>query len=41
MMEGNSQCPKCGYLMTSLQACHLRCENCGAELTCSDKGLYW
>jgi hypothetical protein len=27
--------------MIAIQACHLRCNNCGAELTCSDKGHFW
>jgi len=34
-------CPRCRFKMTSIQACHLRCSNCGAELTCSDKGNFW
>jgi hypothetical protein len=41
MNEWSCQCPRCGHVMTRLQTCHLRCKNCGAELTCSDKGLYW
>ncbi|MGB7952698.1 MAG: hypothetical protein WCF23_01855 [Candidatus Nitrosopolaris sp.] len=43
--EGDSgkevECPRCRFKMTSIQPCHLRCENCGAELTCSDKGSFW
>ena len=27
--------------MIAIQVCHLRCNNCGAELTCSDKGHFW
>ena len=34
-------CPICKNKMISLQTCHLRCNNCGAELTCSDKGYFW
>ncbi|HET8856187.1 MAG TPA: hypothetical protein VFM28_01540 [Nitrososphaeraceae archaeon] len=34
-------CPICKNKMSSIQACHLRCNNCGAELTCSDKGYFW
>ncbi|HSF00039.1 MAG TPA: hypothetical protein VLA48_04010 [Nitrososphaeraceae archaeon] len=34
-------CPICKNKMTYLQPCHLRCDNCGAELTCSDKGYFW
>jgi len=29
-------CEKCGEEMEELQVCHLRCPNCGNELTCSD-----
>jgi transcription elongation factor Elf1 len=35
------ECPRCGHIMTNIQSCHLRCDNCGAELTCSDKGGFW
>ena len=35
------ECPRCGFIMAHIQACHLRCPNCGAELTCSDKGMFW
>lgn len=34
-------CPTCENIMSNLQSCHLRCNNCGAELTCSDKGFIW
>jgi len=30
------ECPTCGFTMKKLQACHLRCPNCGAERTCGD-----
>ena len=30
------QCLRCGHEMESLQACHTRCANCGAERDCSD-----
>gem|GEM_PF-1341471 len=45
--EGNSnadseiECPRCGFMMAHIQTCHLRCNNCGAEMTCSDKGSVW
>ena len=29
-------CFQCGFLMEELQACHLRCPNCGAHMDCSD-----
>jgi len=29
-------CLQCGEEMDKIQECHLRCTNCGAELTCSD-----
>lgn len=29
-------CPTCDYEMISIQACHEKCFNCGAELVCSD-----
>ena len=35
------ECPRCGFTMTPIQVCHLRCQNCGNELTCSDKGSFW
>ena len=34
-------CPICEQKMIPIQACHLRCNNCGSELTCSDKGHFW
>jgi transcription elongation factor Elf1 len=37
----NVKCPRCNEVMSSLQACHLICKNCGAHLDCSDKGSYW
>ena len=39
--EEERRCFRCGFAMFSIQSCHLRCENCGSELTCSDKGLFW
>lgn len=35
------KCLRCGFTMINIQSCHLRCENCGSELTCSDKGSFW
>ena len=35
------ECPRCGQLMISIQACHLLCTRCGANLDCSDKGTVW
>ena len=34
-------CPICDNIMEHLQTCHLRCMNCGAELTCDEKGTTW
>jgi len=34
-------CPRCDNEMISINTCHLRCNKCGAELTCSDKGQFW
>ena len=34
-------CPLCGNRMVFLQACHLRCNNCGSELSCEDMGWFW
>lgn len=34
-------CPRCGFEMKHLQACHMICPNCGAHLDCSEKGLTW
>ena len=39
--EKNIECLRCGFIMTYIQTCHVRCDNCGAELTCSDKGSFW
>ncbi len=36
-MMANPICIRCGTEMTPIQACHERCDNCGAELTCSDE----
>ena len=35
------ECPRCGRRMISIQACHLLCTRCGANLDCSDKGTFW
>ena len=35
------ECPRCGERMISIQACHLLCPRCGANLDCSDKGTFW
>ena len=37
----NEVCMMCGHLMEELSVCHLRCDNCGAEMDCSDKGSVW
>jgi|ETNvirenome_6_85_1030632.scaffolds.fasta_scaffold222553_2 predicted Zn-ribbon and HTH transcriptional regulator len=29
-------CSMCNFEMHEIQRCHLRCPNCGSELTCSD-----
>jgi len=34
-------CFKCGNKMYKIQSCHLRCNCCGAEMDCSDKGYVW
>jgi predicted RNA-binding Zn-ribbon protein involved in translation (DUF1610 family) len=34
-------CPRCGFEMKHMQACHMICPNCGAHLDCSEKGLTW
>lgn len=34
-------CFICGYEMTPIQPCHLKCLRCGSELTCSEKGYIW
>ena len=35
------KCPICDFEMGELSACHLRCDNCGSEMDCSDKGSVW
>ena len=35
------ECIICGSIMGEITVCHLKCLNCGAELTCSDKGNFW
>ncbi len=35
------KCPRCEFEMEELSACHLRCDNCGSEMDCSDKGSVW
>lgn len=37
----DKECPKCGFDMKKMTACHLICPNCGAHLDCSDKGSFW
>lgn len=34
-------CERCGYDMSKITQCHLRCLNCGVEYDCSDKGTTW
>jgi len=34
-------CPRCGFEMKHMQACHMICPNCGAHMDCSEKGLTW
>ena len=34
-------CMRCGYEMTEMTVCHLKCFRCGAEHDCSDKGNFW
>ena len=41
MSQQTELCPICDTIMTDIQACHLKCLNCGAQLDCSDKGSYW
>ena len=31
-------CERCGNQMDNITACHLICNNCGANYDCSDKG---
>lgn len=40
-MTTNETCMRCGKVMHELSACHLRCDNCGSEMDCSDKGSVW
>ncbi|MFZ1076809.1 MAG: hypothetical protein WAN47_05200 [Nitrosotalea sp.] len=40
-MKEQIKCPRCERMMTSMQACHMICTNCGAHLDCSDKGSFW
>ena len=35
------KCTICDEEMEELSACHLRCDNCGSEMDCSDKGSVW
>ena len=30
------QCPRCDIQMADIQPCHWRCQQCGAEIDCSD-----
>lgn len=30
------KCYICGFEMTDISACHDKCQNCGAEITCAD-----
>ena len=39
--EKGVECPRCGAPMVDIQACHLLCTRCGANLDCSDKGTFW
>lgn len=43
MAQEDSQmtCLLCGSKMETIQACHLRCPNCGSEMICGEKGLVW
>jgi|GEM_PF-4634350 len=34
-------CPRCGFQMKHMQACHMVCTNCGGHMDCSEKGLTW
>ena len=34
-------CDRCGNTMDNITACHLICNNCGANYDCSDKGSVW
>lgn len=35
------ECPRCGFEMKSMTACHMICTNCGGHMDCSEKGLTW
>jgi hypothetical protein len=35
------ECPRCGFEMKNITACHMICSNCGGHLDCSEKGLTW
>jgi anaerobic ribonucleoside-triphosphate reductase len=35
------ECPRCGFEMKNMTACHMICPNCGANYDCSDKGGVW
>ncbi len=39
--NANTECLVCGSGMETIQACHLRCPNCGSEMTCGEKGIVW
>jgi predicted RNA-binding Zn-ribbon protein involved in translation (DUF1610 family) len=39
--DSQTACLVCGAKMETIQACHLRCPNCGSEMTCGEKGLVW
>ncbi|HEV8387469.1 MAG TPA: hypothetical protein VGQ03_07600 [Nitrososphaera sp.] len=39
--ETEVECPRCGFMMKRMQACHLFCANCGGHYDCSDKGGVW
>ncbi|WP_269799402.1 hypothetical protein [Candidatus Mancarchaeum acidiphilum] len=39
--DEEEHCLICGHKMVHVQACHLRCPNCGAVMDCSDKGVIW
>ena len=34
-------CPLCNNEMAFIQTCHVRCNVCGTELSCEDKGWFW
>ena len=39
--EKVEKCPRCNSVMKMISECHVRCESCGAEYDCNDKGLIW